>query len=81
MEFETPDSIASEIKRLLILIKNKNLIDFPRHEFDFEFEVGNVPAFVTLSLEIRTPNLIEINLDEDISNKNNVLHLKDYRRD
>ena len=81
MEFETPDSIASEIKRLLILIKNKNLIDFPRQEFDFEFEVGNVPASVTLSLEIRTPNLIEINLDEDISNKNNVLHLKDYRRD
>ena len=81
MEFETPDSIASEIKRLLILIKNKNLIDFPRQEFDFEFEVGKVPACVTLSLEIRTPNLIEINLDEDISNKNNVLHLKDYRRD
>ena len=81
MEFETPDSIASEIKRLLILIKNKNLIDFPRQEFDFEFEVSNVPACVTLSLEIRTPNLIEINLDEDISNKNNVLHLKDYRRD
>ena len=81
MEFETPDSIASEIKRLLILIKNKNLIDFPRQEFDFEFEVGNVPACVTLSLEIRTPNLIEINLDEDISNKNNVLHLKDYSRD
>ena len=74
-------SIASEIKRLLILIKNKNLIDFPRQKFDFEFEVGNVPACVTLSLEIRTPNLIEINLDEDISNKNNVLHLKDYRRD
>ena len=81
MEFETPDSIASEIKRLLILIKNKNFIDFPRQEFDFEFEVGSVPACVTISLEIRTPNLIEINLDDEKPNNNNVIQIKDYRRD
>lgn len=81
MEFETPDSIASEIKRLLILVKNKNLIDFPRQEFDFEFEVGSIPACVTISLEIRTPNLIEINFDDKKLNENNVLHIKDYRRD
>jgi hypothetical protein len=81
MEFETPDSIASEIKRLLILVKNKNLIDFPRQEFDFEFEVGSIPACVTISLEIRTPNLIEINFDDEKLNENNVLHIKDYRRD
>lgn len=81
MEFETPDSIASEIKRLLILIKNKNLIDFPRQEFDFCYEIGNVPACVTLTLEIRTPHLIEIDLDDEKPNKNNVIQLKDYRRD
>jgi len=81
MDYETPDSIASELKRLLVLIKNKNLIDFPRQEFDFCYEIGNVPACVTLTLEIRTPHLIEIDLDDKKPNKNNVIQLKDYRRD
>ena len=81
MDYETPDSIASELKRLLVLIKNKNLIDFPRQEFDFCYEIGNVPACVTLTLEIRTPHLIEIDLDDEKPNKNNVIQLKDYRRD
>ena len=81
MDYETPESIASELKRLLVLIKNKNLIDFPRQEFDFCYEIGNVPACVTLTLEIRTPHLIEIDLDDEKPNKNNVIQLKDYRRD
>ena len=81
MDYETPDSIASELKRLLVLIKNKNLIDFPRQEFDFCYEIGNVPACVTLTLEITTPHLIEIDLDDEKPNKNNVIQLKDYRRD
>ena len=81
MDYETPDSIASELKRLLVLIKNKNLIDFPRQEFDFCYEIGNVPACVTLTLEIRTPHLIEIDLDDEKPNKNYVIQLKDYRRD
>ena len=81
MDYETPDSIASELKRLLVLIKNKNLIDFPRQEFDFCYEIGNVPACVTLTLQIRTPHLIEIDLDDEKPNKNNVIQLKDYRRD
>tara|TARA_Y100001938_G_scaffold136530_1_gene199537 strand:- start:212 stop:457 length:246 start_codon:yes stop_codon:yes gene_type:complete len=81
MDYETPDSIASEIKRLLVLIKNKNLIDFPRQEFDFYYEIGNIPACVTLTLEIRTPHLIEISTDSEKHNENNVIHIKDYKGD
>ncbi len=81
MEYESPASIALEIRKILESIQSSDNIHYPIQHFDYSFNISGVPTIVTLSLLVGTPNLIEIQTEVNKPNKNNVLQLKDYKRD
>lgn len=81
MEYETPASIALELRKILESIRKHDHVNYPIQHFDYSFDISGIPTIVTLSLQVHTPNLIEIATEPDKLNNNNVLQLKDYKRD